>query len=271
MTKLRAATQQEIEQAELYQLIHRGHPGDVEFYVQMCPETGLEVLELGCGDGRMATALAQAGHRVVAVDLNRGQLALAEKRLEALEPEVAQRVELISADMRHLELEQRFDRVLLPYTTLFALIKDADIARTFGLCRRHLKPGGKLIFDVYNAEELVTEGQQGAEDEAEAEADWLMSEYRGDTLVEVYEREIWKPSLQRFEVHYTYKFDGRGKKRQINQTLVHHYLSCAQLHELLRSQEFAVEATYGDFDLSAWDAESDHVILVATPVVSTEG
>src|SRR5215218_9784157 len=58
--------------AHYYELEYGEYVEDVEFYVQYAtaldPERGLPVLELGCGTGRIAVALALAGFRVVGVD-----------------------------------------------------------------------------------------------------------------------------------------------------------------------------------------------------------
>ena len=48
--------------------------GDIVFYDRLAQATGGPVLELGCGTGRIALALAQAGLSVTGVDVSAGML-----------------------------------------------------------------------------------------------------------------------------------------------------------------------------------------------------
>ncbi|MGZ3642173.1 MAG: class I SAM-dependent methyltransferase, partial [Candidatus Limnocylindrales bacterium] len=54
--------------------------GDVAFYLAQGAEVGGPVLELGCGTGRVAWALAASGHEVVGLDRSRVMLEQAEAK-----------------------------------------------------------------------------------------------------------------------------------------------------------------------------------------------
>jgi SAM-dependent methyltransferase len=71
-------------------------------YVLLAIPPGGDVLELGCGAGRITRALLAAGHRVVAVDQSAAMLARV--------PAAATRVR---ADATNLDLGRRFDGVVL--------------------------------------------------------------------------------------------------------------------------------------------------------------
>src|SRR5215469_3492303 len=59
--------------------------GDIAFYDRLAQATGGgPLLELGCGTGRIALALAQAGLSVTGVDVSAGMLALARRKSERL-------------------------------------------------------------------------------------------------------------------------------------------------------------------------------------------
>ncbi|MCA9640188.1 MAG: class I SAM-dependent methyltransferase, partial [Myxococcales bacterium] len=87
--------------AELYELTHRGNPGDVDFYLAACREAH-SVLELGSGYGRIAIALAEAGHEVVGVELDPGLLDRARENAERVTLQGA--LEFHQGDMTELDL-----------------------------------------------------------------------------------------------------------------------------------------------------------------------
>ena len=78
--------------------------GDIDFYLRLAEETGGPILDVGCGTGRVATALVADGHEVVGVDLSAPMLRLAEQRREALSADVAARLSFHQADMTTLAL-----------------------------------------------------------------------------------------------------------------------------------------------------------------------
>lgn len=56
------------------------------------------VLDIGCGDGRLAVPLARAGRRVLAIDSDEGALRALRAKLDLEEPATRSRVTLIRAD-----------------------------------------------------------------------------------------------------------------------------------------------------------------------------
>src|SRR5882724_778740 len=91
--------------------------GDVEIYAGLAPAGG-SFLELGCGTGRLAFALAERGFTVTGVDIAPAMLAQAAAKQADAEPELARRVEFKRADMTVLDLKRTFDAVICPYFTL---------------------------------------------------------------------------------------------------------------------------------------------------------
>ena len=97
-----------------YGLFSTGLPGDVAFYVAQAQAAGSPVLELACGTGRVTIAIAEAGLRVVGLDLSPQMLARFEAKLPALPVEVRERITLVQGDMRSFDLGQRFPLVIIP-------------------------------------------------------------------------------------------------------------------------------------------------------------
>ena len=124
--------------------------GDVDFYRRLARETGGPILEVGCGTGRVTTALAADGHEVVGVDLSAPMLRVAERRRERLEPAVAARLSFGEADMQTLDLGREFALVITPSRVFqFALTTEAQ-RQALGALRSHLRPDGRLVLDLFD-------------------------------------------------------------------------------------------------------------------------
>ena len=124
---------------KLYAEIHSGNEGDLQYYLNACPDKS-EVLELGCGEGRVSGYLASRGLSSFGLDL----------RKDALEQARHRGVKVKIGDMAELCFDRSFDRIIAPYNTLLCLANERRLARCLRGVRRHLHTGGEFIFDVYS-------------------------------------------------------------------------------------------------------------------------
>lgn len=100
------------------------------------------VLDLGCGTGNHAIALAARGYRVTGVDRAADMLAAAAAK-------TGNAVAFHVGDIREVDLGRRFDAVLMMFAVLGYQIADRDVLAALACARRHLSAGGLLIFDVW--------------------------------------------------------------------------------------------------------------------------
>lgn len=102
------------------------------------PARGLRILDVGCGDGVLATRLAQAGARVTGLDSSADMLAAAHRRTKAAGVDV----DLVEGDAGNLPFPTgHFDGVVSVATLCFV----DDPRRSIREMVRVLKPGGRLI------------------------------------------------------------------------------------------------------------------------------
>jgi cyclopropane fatty-acyl-phospholipid synthase-like methyltransferase len=83
---------------------------------------GAAVLDIPCGPGRHVVPVAQRGHRVCGVDLNRTYLEEARRRVDQARVDA----ELIHADMREFVRASSFDLVINLYTSFGYSSEPAD-------------------------------------------------------------------------------------------------------------------------------------------------
>lgn len=110
------------------------------------------VLDLGCGYGRIAVALAAAGHDVTGVDICPAMLERARSRAER----AGAAVRWIEGDLCRLQLEDdSFDAVLCLWLTFNELYRrEEQLAALREICRV-LRPGGTALIDGPPFEESV--------------------------------------------------------------------------------------------------------------------
>ncbi|MDQ7857901.1 MAG: class I SAM-dependent methyltransferase [Armatimonadota bacterium] len=83
-------------------------------------DPGATVLELGCADGLVTEALAQAGFRVTAVDLSPAMIEAARRRLDR----AGLGAKLLVADIDEFETSATFDAVLAMMRNFFHYSSD---------------------------------------------------------------------------------------------------------------------------------------------------
>ena len=122
---------------------------DAQFiFAQLGGRDGLNVLDVGCGDGNHAVELAKLGARVTGLDNSLALLLAAAQNKETAGLDDG-RVEFIHGDMRRLPRDREFDAVICVGTTLGYFEEEQN-----WLCLQEmhdrLVPGGRLLIHVFN-------------------------------------------------------------------------------------------------------------------------
>lgn len=113
-------------------------------------DTPLKILDLACGFGRHTNRLAALGHSVTGIDYIPGFLELARREAER----IGVRVDYRQGDMRQVDFQDEFDRVLLFFTS-FGYFEDGENKQVIQNMSRALKPGGLMLFDTLNRDTLL--------------------------------------------------------------------------------------------------------------------
>jgi SAM-dependent methyltransferase len=207
---------------------------DVEFYVQEARRAGAPVVELACGTGRIAVPIAKAGIRVIGVDASPAMLEVA--RGYARTEGVEELLDLRHGDLREPPVSERVALVLIPFRSLLHMTTDDDRLRALGAAHALLRPGGRLVFDVFAPSRDDVEDTHGR---------WLEREPG------IFERADWDEGARTLTLSVR-----RGEEAS---TMLLAWLSPPEWRLLLDRAGFDLEAQWGWFDRRPYSGGEDVV------------
>jgi len=121
---------------------------DIQFYINYAKQQKGNVLELGCGTGRVALQLAKEGFHVTGLDLSAQMLDIFREKL-LQQPELTQYVEIIHGNMVNFSIPRQFALITAPFRAFQAITDQADIISTLSCVREHLTDDGVFIVNVF--------------------------------------------------------------------------------------------------------------------------
>ena len=247
--------------ADIYDSVHT-LTEDIPFWVEEALASGGPVLELGCGTGRVAIPIAQAGVAVVGLDNSSYMLRAARSKARKLGLETGL-LKFIKGDMRDFSLDgQEFPLAIIPFRSFQLLLSVADQHQALEAIKAHLAPGGRLIFSLFvpGLDLLTRDPSIPMHDYEVAQPDSghrlmvsLHSQYDTfnqvaavrTTIQEVDERgAVMRETFRDHQLCYLYRFEAQ---------------------HLLAACGYEVEEVYGSFDREPLSESSTEMVWVATP------
>ncbi len=242
---------------EFYDVEMTNFSGDMQFYLEAV-KNGMNVLEAGCGTGRLSRALASRGLRVTGIDISPEMLALA----------MLQRDEYTTyfcMDIRDFSIKTRFDAAIVAYNTLNLLATPSDVQRTLACIRQHLKENGLLLLQIF-----IPQKDSIASGRARTFQFQIFDTPGGGKII--------KETLKSFTEGQGYiVFEERYRIRPMNKTaknedLAHTMnllaLSYKEWIQLIIEAGFRIVEQYGDFNFTPF-SESENSMLLLKAVAAT--
>ena len=257
---------------------------DVPFYLNLAAalehelgQDGLDIVELGGGSGRVGVPLAQAGHRVTAIDASPAQLARFRARAGGADLEALPQT--IVGDMRELEQlvpPESADLIVAPFRALLHVTPARD--GLFRSVHGVLRPNGVFAFDVFHpSAELVgtTHGRWlHRREELTRGGRWRFQERArylpeaaaepGGLKLEVDVRCRWSPSRRGRQLTTLPLADpAPGAPTERRTRLDLQLVPAERWAASLEQADFGIDGAYGWFDARPLDAEDEDSIWVA--------
>ena len=221
---------------------------DIPFYLEYARQQQGEILELGCGTGRVALTLADEGFRVTGLDLSWQMLDVFRGKLER-NPELVDKITLIHSNMADFTFDRKFSMIIAPFRAFQALTGDRDIVRSLFCIREHLTDDGVFIVNVFNPiTDRMTEQTWCYPETVQWErldertGNYVVKKHWGDQIDTV--NQVIYPHFA-FEVTYT---DGRTE-RIVDDLKLKYYFS-DQLRAAIENAGMEITKEYSWYDKS---------------------
>jgi ubiquinone/menaquinone biosynthesis C-methylase UbiE len=127
----------------IYDLLNAGER-DLLFYLDRIGPAPQHIVDIGCGTGLFTRMLARHGHTVTGLDPAAAMLNYARSQPGA------ESVNWLHGTAEQLPADARFDVALMTGHAFQCLQSDDEVTATLRAIRRHLAPGGRLLFESRN-------------------------------------------------------------------------------------------------------------------------
>jgi len=219
---------------------------DVAGILRLLERHGLRrarVLDLACGDGRIAVGLAAAGHAVTGLDFSASQLRAARARVAAAGVDVR----LVEADMRRPPEDLGPFHCVLSWFTSFGYFDDAsDDLRVLEAVRDLLVPGGLLVLETQHRDRIAR--LSGTQSRAWEERDGTL------LLIERFFDPVAGRAGERLRFIPP---DGEEERRTFSTRLY----TATELSSLVRAVGLVVQGCYGGTDEEPVSADTRLLLL----------
>jgi len=247
--------------ARYYDLDLATETDDVDFYLALTARGKQEVLELGCGSGRLAIPIAQAGNSVVGVDKDAAMLARARTKWAAASGPVGSSLELIEADLLGFHDDRRFDLVILALNMLPGLAGRQDQAQALAVAAQHTKRSGHVVLDASLPSPADVAGWDGTLSLAWQRTDPDTADIVAKTWSTDYDH------VNQVATVTTY-FDSwpaaGGALSRLARRDELHLLTANELRHLVDKAGLAIDQAGGDYAMSPLDVGSERAVLVCS-------
>lgn len=223
---------------------------DLQFYKRWLPKSkDARILELCCGTGRLTLPIARDGYDISGVDYTSSMLDQAKIKAS----EAGLEINFIEADIRTLNLEEKYDLIFIPFNSIHHLYKNEDLFKTFNVVKNHLNEGGLFLLDCFNPNiQYIVEGEKKQQEIAA-----YTTEDGREILIKQTMRYENKTQINHIEWHYFIN----GEFNSI-QNLDMRMFFPQELDSYLECSGFNILHKYGGFEEEVFNDNSEKQVFV---------
>lgn len=250
--------------ARLYDYEAKEFTKDIPFYVEHARKYGGEVLELGCGTGRVLIPIAKEGIRITGLDASDKMLNIARKKVSTDES-IRNNVVLLKGDMRDFSIGNKFALIYIAFRSFQCLLTKRDQVACLRCVHEHLAADGYFIVDLF-----APRHDYLAKDKLSLDLGKFHDE-ENDVTIERRSEVCY--DLVNQTLHEDRFYEWKDKNGESNRKVWSYdiaYLFRYEAELLFEKCGFSVENVFGDFDGSPYDYVSGEQIFLMNRLTTKE-
>ncbi len=232
--------------AQFYDLFDR--KPNINFYYFYASQAG-ESLDIGAGTGRIAVPLAELGCRLVCVEPSEAMRTQLQLKLDQ-QPSLQEHISIVPTDAASFRLGKTFPLAMMS-GSFRHFLTDEERRNALANVSSHLKPGGRLVFDVSLG--MMKDSPLSPAGEVQIE--------NGEVRRSWSTRVLPEGTLQVTFVFETYQ-NGKMVER-IVQGAVQGIITRERIHQLLQENGLTVVNEYADYDFRPYEEGNDLLMIEA--------
>jgi len=182
-----------------------------------------KILEIGCGSGNLAKHFLEKNYDYTGLDVSKQMIKLAQ--------ELVPQGKFVRADMRHLDLDEKYEAVIVTGRTFTHMTTNHDVMFALDSIEKSLKKNGWLLFDNFDAYEIFT----GFREQSMHKSNFNKKNYTREskTSFDLEHGWTWKWKAQ-------YTIEENGKKEVFNDEMLLRAFTKDELSLFLKLSGFSV-------------------------------
>lgn len=220
----------------------------VRILQRFLPGNEHSVLDVGCGTGKVLSAITQIGNRGFGIDASQCMIDYA----SLLHPELRMEV----ADMRTFSLQERFDAVLCVGSTFTTNLSNDDVHASLEKFHGHCQEDGLLVLGILNASRFL--GTETFSERVETRVD------EGDFHATAFSRHMLDRRKQSFRRVRTWRID--GQLEPVIDDAEFRLFFPLELEDYLLQHHFSILGIWDNKDLIETDLSDRRLYIAARAV-----
>jgi SAM-dependent methyltransferase len=232
----------------LYDLEYVHHDEDVDHYIDLAHNSTGEILEFGCGTGRLLLAIAATGQTAHGVDRSLTMLRQLQEKVAMQGEGIRSRLSWEPGDFQTYVPRRRYPLVLLPFNAIHHCRHRDEVLAMLAVVRSALAPGGLFALDGYLPDLALYDREPHQRFEER-----IFDDPRNGKRLHSWEQGWWDPQTAVHHVVYTYLHENGREERAHLQFSMY---TLEELHEMIQEAGFKILKEAQDFQGTPVQADS---------------
>ena len=235
----------------LYDIEFKEYHDDIYFWPQMIRDYNPKsLIEIGCGTGRVAKLVAPLVKKYTGLDFSKEFINYFKENNREIISQY--NVELINQDMKKMNIDYKYDMVILPFNVFVYLYTSKDIKDFFIGIEKIIKKNTIIIVDLTNNHE----------------EDFTKTDYRlcnelinnDKEKIQLYEKHSY--DIENQIINYSKKYIWKDSNKKVVLDLPVKVYTVEDFVNISIEYNYSIEKIYGDYDKSEYSASSRKQIIV---------